>query len=237
LLQRLKTEAKRLIGEILSISNSSDPYPNLEARTGLMRKCLQILSQHDCKVHIVTKSDIVARDVDLLGKIPSMVSMTITTDDDSVGKLIEPCAPVPSARLATVKTLVGKGIPTSVRIDPIIPFVNDDPERLVRSIASLGVKHVTSSTYKVKPDNWKRLSEALPRIAEKLMPLYFQKGEKVGGYVYLPKDLRAKLMERVAFLAEKYGVKFGTCREDMSCLNTATCDGSWLLNEWRSKLV
>jgi DNA repair photolyase len=187
-------------------------------------------------VHIVTKSDIVARDIDLLKKIPSMVSLTITTDEDNVAKLIEPRAPAPSKRLKTIETLVAKGIPTSVRIDPIIPFVNDGPERLVRAIASVGVKHVTSSTYKVKPDNWKRLSEALPEIAKKLRPLYFEKGEKIGGCLYLPKDLRARLMKKVSFLAEKYGVKFGTCREGLSCLNTATCDGSWLLNERLPKL-
>ena len=231
LLQRLENEAAKLKGEILSVSNSSDPYPNLEAQTGLMRKCLEILSQHDCKVHVVTKSDIVARDIDLLKRIPSMVSLTITTDDDNVAKLIEPRAPAPSKRLKTVETLVAEGIPTSVRIDPIIPFVNDNPETLVRAIASAGVKHVTSSTYKVKPDNWKRLSEALPEIAEKLRPLYFDRGEKVGGNLYLPKDMRARLMENVSFLAEKHGIKFGTCREGLSCLNTATCDGSWLLNE------
>jgi len=237
LFQRLEREAARLRGEILSVSNSSDPYPNLEAETGLMRKCLEILSHHDCKLHIVTKSDIVTRDVDLLRKIPSMVSLTITTEDDNAGKLIEPHAPASSQRLKAAETLVAKGIPTSVRIDPIIPFVNDDPERLIRTIASMGVKHVTSSTYKVKPDNWKRLSEALPEAAERLKPLYFEKGEKIGGYLYLPVQLRTKLMERVSFLAKKYGVKFGTCREDLSWLNTATCDGSWLLNEWGSKLV
>lgn len=231
LLQRLKAEAVGLKGEVLSVSNSSDPYPNLEAQMGLMRKCLEILSEHDCKVHVVTKSDIVARDVDLLGKMPSMVSLTITTVDDSVGRIIEPRAPASSARLRTVETLVSKGIPTSVRIDPVIPFVNDDPERLIRAVASAGVRHVTSSTYKVKPDNWKRLSEALPKVAEKLRPLYFEKGEKVGGYLYLPKDLRTRLMGRVALLAGKYGMRFGTCREGLSCLNTATCDGSWLLSE------
>jgi len=237
LLQRLEREAAGLKGETLSISNSSDPYPALEAQTGLMRKCLEILSQHDCKVHIVTKSDIVARDIDLLRNIPSMVSLTITTDDDNVAKLIEPCAPAPSERIKTVQTLVAKGIPTSVRIDPIIPFVNDDPETLVRTIASAGAKHITSSTYKVKLDNWKRLSEALPGIAEKLKPLYFDRGEKVGGNLCLPKDMRAKLMQNVSRLAEKHGVKFGTCREGLSCLNTATCDGSWLLHEGSSELV
>jgi len=229
LILRLKREAKKLRGELISIANSSDPYPNLEAETGLMRKCLEILSRCDCKIQIVTKSNIVVRDTDLLKKKPSMVTLTITTDNDNISKLIEPKAPSSSERLKAAETLIRKGIPTSVRIDPVIPFVNDNPKNLVETLASIGVKHITSSTYKVKPDNWKRFSMVLPKTAEKLKPLYFEKGERIGRSIYLPKELRLKLMEKVAMLSEKYGIQFGTCREDLSNLNTATCDGSWLL--------
>ena len=231
MIQRLGREAAKLRGETLSISNSSDPYPNLEAKTGLTRHCLEILSQHNCKIQIITKSNLVVRDIDLLRKIPSMVSLTITTDDDNTAKLIEPHAPPPSERLKAVETLVEKGIPTSVRIDPIIPFVNDNPEKLVKTVASAGVKHITASTYKIKPDNWRRFSTAMPKIADKLKPLYFEKGEKMAGYLYLPKDLRSNLVEVMGSSAQKYGIKFGTCREGLSHLNTATCDGSWLLKE------
>ncbi len=74
---RLEREAAKLNGELISISNSSDPYPNLERELGLTRKCLEILTKQKCKIQIITKSDIVARDVDLLRKKPSMVSLTI----------------------------------------------------------------------------------------------------------------------------------------------------------------
>jgi DNA repair photolyase len=93
LIPRLEREAKKLKGELISIANSSDPYPNLEAKTGLMRKCLEALSRHDCKIQIVTKSSLVLRDIDILKKIPSMVTLTITTDDDNISKVIEPHAP------------------------------------------------------------------------------------------------------------------------------------------------
>jgi len=229
LIPRLKREVAKLKGELISISNSSDPYPNLEAETGLMWKCLEILSKCDCKIQIVTKSNIVVRDIDLLKNMLSMVTLTITTDNHNVSKVIEPKAPSPSERLKTAETLIKKGIPTSVRIDPIIPFVNDNPKNLVETLASIGVKHITSSTYKVKPDNWKRFNMALPKTAEKLKPFYFEKGEKIGRSTYLPKELRLKLMEKVAMLAKKHGIQFGTCREGLSYLNTAMCDGSWLI--------
>ena len=230
LIPRLKREAAKLKGEMVSIANSSDPYPNLEAKMGLMRNCLEILSQHNCKIQIITKSSLVARDIDLLKKVPSMVSLTITTEDDNTAKLIEPNAPPSSKRLKAAEKLIEKGIPTSVRIDPVIPFVNDDPKNLIKTLANMGVKHVTSSTYKIKPDNWQRFSAALPKTAKKLKPLYFKKGEKMSGYIYLPTDLRLKLMNTIRVIAEKNGVKFGTCREGLNHLNTATCDGSWLLS-------
>lgn len=229
LISRLRKEATKLEDKIVSIANSSDPYPNLEARTGLMRKCLETLSQQDCKIQIITKSNLVMRDVDLLKNMSSMVSLTITTDEDKIAKLIEPHAPSPSKRLETVKILIEDGIPTSVRIDPIIPFVNDNVENLIKTLSSIGVKHITASTYKVKLDNWQRFNIALPKTAEKLKSLYFEKGEKIGRYIYLPKDLRLKLMKNVAILAKNYDMKFGTCREGLSHLNTAICDGSWLL--------
>jgi DNA repair photolyase len=170
------------------------------------------------------------RDVDLLRKIPSMVSLTITTDDEAVARVIEPNAPSPSRRLKAVETLIAKGVATSVRIDPIIPFVNDNAESLMKTLAVIGVKHVTASTYKVKHDNWQRVSLALPEKAEKLRKLYFEYGEKIGRYTYLPRELRFKLLKAVADMTKKHGVKFGTCREGLSQLNTATCDGSWLLS-------
>lgn len=231
LIPRLRREAVKLKGELVSIANSSDPYPNLEAETGLTRKCLDILSRHDCKIQIVTKSNLVVRDIDLLRKVRSMVTLTITTDNNHISKVIEPYAPPPSERLKAAETLIGKGIPTSVRLDPMIPFVNDNPKNLVDTLASIGVKHITSSTYKTKPDNWLRFSMTLPKTAEKLKRLYFEKGERISRYTHLPRSLRLKLMKTVAGLARKHGVKFATCREGLSHLNTATCDGSWLLNK------
>ena len=229
LIQNLQREAAKLKGEIVSIANSSDPYPRMEAEQCLTRICLAILIQHDCRIQIITKSTLVTRDTDLLSKVPCTVALTITTDDDNTAKLIEPYAPPSTERLKTVETLISKGIPVSVRIDPIIPFVNDNPESLIATLASMGVKHVTSSTYKIKRDNWQRFAMAMPKAAEKLKPLYFDEGEKIGGYTLLPKALRLKLMSTVRRIAKENGMRFGVCRENLSQLNTATCDGSWLL--------
>ncbi|MGQ9642045.1 MAG: radical SAM protein [Candidatus Bathycorpusculaceae bacterium] len=231
LLARLEREAKKLRGEIVSIANSSDPYPTIEAEKALTRQCLKILARCDCKIQIITKSDLVTRDIDLLAKVPTVVSLTITTEDENLAKTIEPKAPPPKQRLKAIQTLAENGIPTTVRIDPIIPYINENPENLIKTLAEIGVKHVTASTYKVKADNWQRISLAMPETTKKLKPLYFEKGEKTARYTYLPKSLRLKLMENIAVLAKKHSLKFGTCRESLNYLNTAACDGTWLLKK------
>lgn len=171
------------------------------------------------------------RDDDLLSKVPSTVALTITTSNDNLGRILEPFAPLPSQRMRAASDLIKAGIPVSVRIDPIIPLVNDDLQGLVANLASIGVKHLTCSTYKAKPDNWRRLTMAMPKVADRLKPLYFQQGQKIGGSALLPKDVRFKILKSARDLAEAAGMKFGVCREGLSELNTAACDGSWLLRK------
>jgi DNA repair photolyase len=228
-LPMLKREAAKLKGETISISNSSDPYPRTEATEGLTRRCLEILVENNCKIQIITKSNLVTRDDDLLTKVPSTVALTITTDDDDLSKILEPFAPSSSQRIRAAQDLIKAEIPVSVRIDPIIPHVNDQPERIIKILSDIGVKHITCSTYKAKADNWMRLTIAMPQMAERLKPLYFVQGEKIGGSAFLPKALRYKILKPIRDLAEANGMKFGVCREGLAKLNTATCDGSWLM--------
>jgi DNA repair photolyase len=229
LLPTLRRELSKLNGEILAMSTSSDPYPTVEAELGITRQCLKIIAESNCRLQVFTKSDLVARDVDLLEQIPATVAITITTDDDDLAAIIEPKATPPNRRLKAIETLVAHGIPVIVRIDPIIPSLNENPTQLIKTLAELGVKHITSSTYKVKPDNWMRLTEALPEVAEKLHPLYFKQGETLSGNRLLPKELRLKLMRQIRDLATAQGMRFGVCRENLAELNTAPCDGTWLL--------
>jgi DNA repair photolyase len=229
LLPTLRKEAAKLKGETISIANSSDPYPRIEAQEGLTRRCLEVLAGNNCKIQIITKSDIVARDDDLLSKVPATVALTITTDNEFIAKIIEPNAPTPNKRIQAAQTLIKAGVSVSVRIDPIIPQINDKPQKLIKTLSSMGIKHITCSTYKAKSDNWNRLSEALPKVMEQLKPLYFQEGEKVGGSALLPSAMRYKLLKdiRDSVLAE--GMQFGVCREGLHALSTAACDGSWLM--------
>jgi len=194
----------------------------------LTRKCLEILAENRCRLQIVTKSDLVTRDIDILQNVPCVVSVTVLTADDGLSRKLEPGAPVSSRRLKAIETLATKGIPTTVRIDPVIPFLNDDLSTLMEAVTDLGALHVTCSTYKVKPDNWRRFSAVFPEVAEKLKPHYFVEGERIGRSTYLPRNMRFGLMKKAKESAEDNRLTFGCCREGFS-LNSAVCDGSWAI--------
>jgi DNA repair photolyase len=215
---------------LISISNSSDPYQPLEEKFKLTRECLKIFQNFNFRILIITKSDLVLRDIDLLKRLRCAVTITITTFKKEVLKKLEPFAPDSERRLRALKILAENNVHTGLRLDPIFPYLNEDEiEEIVKRAKEIGIKHIVSSTYKVKYDNWKRLENFFPKIAKKLKPLYL-KGVKIQNSFYLPENLRRKLMEKVFRACQKYQIPFNTCREGFLDLKTSkSCDGSHLI--------
>ncbi len=232
---------------IVEMSTSSDPYPPLEKWTLLTRKTLEILVEHRVKVLITTKSNIVTRDSDLLLKTPSAVMITITTLDEEVSSRLEPGAPPPSKRIEAIEELSSKGIPVGVRIDPVIPGLNDNPEmlkKLIDRVATAGAKHVVTSTYKARPDNYRRMISGFPEYKALWDKLYMKNGVRMHGYIYLPKSIREKLLKPVVEYASEKGLTVATCREGLGpqFFRAPSCDGSHLVkfhpaNQLRGKEV
>jgi DNA repair photolyase len=172
----------------------------------------------------------------LLSANRSAVMITITTLDERLSKVIEPGAPPPSERLLALKELAKKGVPVGARVDPVIPFVNDDPAELsllVEKLQEVGVKHVVTSTYKAKPDSYRRIVSALPELEDKLRNIYFKGKTYVSGYYYLSLNVRMNLLRPVVNSARKLGLSYATCREGLvtkEFFSARSCDGSHLLS-------
>jgi DNA repair photolyase len=221
---------------IVEMSTSSDPYPPIEDKLRLTRQTLKELFRRGFRVLITTKSSLVTRDVDLLSANRSAVMITITTLDERLSKVIEPGAPPPSERLLALKELAKKGVPVGARVDPVIPFVNDDPAELsllVEKLQEVGVKHVVTSTYKAKPDSYRRIVSALPELEDKLRNIYFKGKTYVSGYYYLSLNVRMNLLRPVVNSARKLGLSYATCREGLvtkEFFSARSCDGSHLLS-------
>ncbi|MDD5733866.1 MAG: radical SAM protein, partial [Methanothrix soehngenii] len=101
-------------------------------------------------------------------------------------------------------------------------------EDLVCSLHSAGVRHITSSTYKARPDSIKKITAAFPEEGAALKEL-FSRGGRNSGSSYLPVDLRRSILENVASHAHQAGITFSTCREGFVFEEGISCDGSHLL--------
>lgn len=126
---RSKRRKKGTIGT----GSMNDPYMPLEKELQVTRKALQMIASEKFPVHVITKSNLVERDTDLLQTISHVyaaVSFTITCADDSLSKRIEPAAPPASLRFKAMEALAARGIYTGITLMPLLPFINDTPENL-----------------------------------------------------------------------------------------------------------
>jgi DNA repair photolyase len=229
--KRLRRDASKVKpGCLVTMSSSSDPYPHMERDLQITRGCLETLKSRGLRVQVVTKSDLVCRDADLLSEMDSAVGITITTIKKDLTGMLEPGAPPTKRRLEAIRLLRRKGIPVFARIDPIIPGINDSEiEDLVFAACEAGAQHITSSTYKARPDSWKRICSVFPSQAESLKAI-FEKGSRVGGSQYMPREIRESLMLKVEKAALKSGVTFASCREGLAAKGDVLCDGSHLMS-------
>ncbi len=131
-LLRKELASKRVKG-VIGTGSMNDPYMPIEAKLRLTRQALEIIAQSRFPVHIITKGDLVVRDLDLLQRISEIyaaVSYTVTTSDDDLARKLEPGAASPSARFQAMRVLADQGILTGVTMMPILPFVEDTEENI-----------------------------------------------------------------------------------------------------------
>jgi len=209
-------------------SDTTDPYQPLEKEHLITRRCLEVLSSHGFPLLIVTKSPLVTRDIDLFKRTLTVVSMTITTMNEDTAKLIEPHAPPPEARFAALGKIADEGVPTLVRIDPIIPTVNSDTEELDRIVslaAEIGVRQITASIMKPVRGFFSTLKTIDPALLKRLHNIYAD-GKWISGYKYLNREKRLEILSRLRETVLRHKLDFATCREGFPQLNTAVCDGT-----------
>jgi DNA repair photolyase len=113
----------------MAIGTNTDPYQPIEREHRIMRGLLEVLSRFGHPVGIVTKSALVARDIDILAPMAAKglakVAISVTTLDRGLSRKLEPRAAAPEKRLETIRQLARAGIPVSVLVAPVIPAIND----------------------------------------------------------------------------------------------------------------
>ncbi len=126
---KLRNELKKRNKAMIMTGSMCDPYMPIEAELQHTRKCLEVIEEMGFGVSIITKSDLILRDLELLKRIQKkarvVVSITLTTFDEELCRALEPGVCTTKRRFEVLKTLHEEGIPTIVWLCPILPLIND----------------------------------------------------------------------------------------------------------------
>ena len=129
--EALRKKRKRCM---IGTGSMCDPYIPAEKELCLTRRCLEVIDECNFGAAVLTKSDLVLRDLDILSRInrktKAVVQMTLTTADDALCRKIEPAVCPTSRRFEVLCACREEGIPTVVWFTPLLPFINDTKENI-----------------------------------------------------------------------------------------------------------
>jgi DNA repair photolyase len=206
----LRQELKQVrAGQSIAIGTATDPYQPAERKFGITRAIMEEFARHQgLSLGLVTKSDLILRDLDLLRAISLKnrlsIHVTVTTMKTDLARLLEPRAPRPDLRLKAVKALVAAGIHTSINCAPVLPGLTDSPadlERLVRAAAEAGARSVAAIPLFLKPCSEKVFMPFLEQNFPQLVGSYKTRFAK---RAFLP----AEYGRRISALVKKLGRKY-----------------------------
>lgn len=140
---------KRRSKVIIRTGAMCDPYIPIEKELKYTRKMLEIIRDKYFGISILTKSDLILRDIDIIEEInkrnKAIVFMTITTFDDFLCKIIERNVTVSSKRFECLEQFAKRNIPIGIWLTPILPFINDNEENIINIVnkcIEIGVKYI-----------------------------------------------------------------------------------------------
>lgn len=156
------------VEETVFLSSVTDPYQPPESRYVLTRGLLEVLLEYQVPISILTKSDLVVRDIDLLKQFDRcQIGLSLMTLDDGLARRLEPRAAAPSRRLKALQALRKQGICTYAFISPYLPRLSDIDqmmEALAGAIDEVGVEAINT-----RCGNWQGVEEVLVKHYPKLL--------------------------------------------------------------------
>jgi DNA repair photolyase len=176
-LLRRELASPSYVADAIALGVNTDAYQPCDRKLQLTRQVLEVL--HECQhpVGLITKSSLIERDIDLLSTMASkqqaVAAVTITTLDHDISRTLEPRAASPKRRLQTIRRLSDAGIPVSVSIAPIIPFVTD--QELENVLAAAADAGATGAGYTVLRLPW----EVNPLFQEWLQTHFPEREQRV----------------------------------------------------------
>jgi DNA repair photolyase len=205
-----KELARKRVKGTIGLGSMNDCYMPLEREINLTGRALELIAQFGFTVHVMTKSDLVLRDLETLAAINeryATVSFTITTADDELGKKLEPGAPLVSDRFRAMRTIADRGIQTGVSLMPVLPFIEDNEENIaaiVRRTHEHGGSYIIPSFGMTMRDRqrvyyYARLDELFPGLRQKYERAF-------GDQYHCPANNADGLAKAFYALCERYGI-------------------------------
>jgi len=196
--------------EPVAIGAATDPYQPAEGRYKLTRSCLEVLRDARNPFHLITRSPMIVRDLDVLVEAATRADLSITfsvpTLDEDVWRKTEPGTPPPRQRLRAVRTLVDAGIKAGVGMAPVLPGISDRPDQLravVEAAREAGAASIWTNVLYLRPGTREHflaeLARDWPEHVERYEQLYAQRA-------YLPAAEVAPVKKLVARLRDDAGV-------------------------------
>ncbi|OJW83392.1 MAG: radical SAM protein [Bacteroidetes bacterium 46-16] len=212
---------------IIVLSSATDPYLQFEQEYELTRKLLEIILKYRFPVHIITKSDLVIRDLDLLAEInrsailpaeledkleqKAIITFSFSTVDDAIAHIFEPGATPPSLRLQAMRTVLREGFLSGVSMMPLLPYITDTGEHLelmFDTFKKTGAKYVFPATITLFGEGPSDSKTLVMRAVEKHYPQLLSKYKKLfDGSTQLPGYYNTAFNKKAAELCEQYGLK------------------------------
>jgi DNA repair photolyase len=208
----LRQELKKVKrGEEIAIGTATDPYQPAERRYEITRAILEEFARHrGFEIGIVTKSNLVVRDAELLREIGRhnrlFVNITITTVKTELARIVEPRAPRPDLRLEAVRQLNLAGVAAGVICAPVLPGITDNPrdlEALVEAAAQAGAKYLFANALFLKPCSTAIFLSFLEKEFPHLIASYRERYEQ---RAFLPPAFGKRLSQLMARLRNKHGI-------------------------------
>jgi len=205
--QELSTKQKK---GIISLGGMNDPYNVYEKELKYTQSALKSMNKYHFGVHVITKSTLVLRDLEILLQInqhsPVCVGITITTANDKLQKRIERNVPSSSERFEAIKILSDSGIYTGILLMPILPFINDtidNIEQIVKKAHESNAKYIYASFGVTLRDNQRQhfFKQIGPELTKRYVDTY--------GDSYICGSLNHELLKnKFETLCQKYGIVY-----------------------------
>ena len=209
----LRQELRRVkLGESIALGTATDPYQPAERRYEITRRILEEFARHrGFELGIVTKSNLIVRDLELLREVARnnvlSIHITITTLNAELARILEPRAPRPDLRMAAVQEISAAGINVGVSCSPVLPGITDSPadlEALVREAAEAGARHIFANPLFLKPCS---AAVFLPFLEQHFPQLVESYRQRYQDRAFLPASYSKRIGQLVSRLRQKYGIK------------------------------